>query len=291
MEKSLYRQITRRNLGVYSRKEQEKIVGGVVAIIGVGCVGGMAAYILARMGIGRLVLVDFDVNELSNLNRQAMATYTTLGIPKVYAAKTIIKDVNPTIEVRAINERIDEDNAEKILSEADVVLQCTDSIIARIITVRACKKLRIPCIIMTGQPPYKSIVSTIMPDGPNYEELFGIDFVRGRKFIDTPQLAEKVRNLKYERAEHAARFQASKEWLERYTKGEVGWGITPERAYMTSVYQVHEALALITGRTPKAVAPKAYVSDLNGLGEFGKPDSLVAVMEPPNGRNWDYRWF
>src|SRR3989344_1032185 len=80
----LYWEITQRSLGVYSREEQEKIRKGKVAIVGVGCDGGMDAYILARMGVGNLRLIDFDTNELSNMNRQPMATYSTRGIPKVY---------------------------------------------------------------------------------------------------------------------------------------------------------------------------------------------------------------
>lgn len=288
---SLYWQIAQRSFGVYSREEQARIKNGKVAIVGVGCDGGMDAYILARMGIGKLGLIDFDVNELSNMNRQPMATYSTVGIPKVYAAKSICRDLNPCVEVDAINAKITEDNAEALLNGYDVILQCTDSVVARIITVRAAKKLGIPTVVMTGQPPFRSFASTILPDGPTYENLFGIDFMQGRSFSENPKLEQRVSELKYERAKHASELGGAKGWLERYKKGEIGWGITPERAYLTSVYQSHEALRLLIGKTPQAVAPRAYVSDLNGLVEFGHPESLVAILEPPNGRNWDFRVF
>lgn len=286
----LYWAIAQRTFGVYSRTEQNRIKNATVAIVGVGCDGGMSAYILARMGIGELILIDFDVNELSNLNRQPMATYSTIGIPKVYAGKTIIKDLNPTVNVEAINEPLDEDNAKRHLQEADVVIQCTDSITARIITVRACQQLNTPCVIMTGQPPFRGFASTIMPDGPNYEDLFGLDFVKGKKFKNNPRLEEQVRALKKERARHASK-QAAAGWLTRYLIGTAGWSITPERSYTTAVYQTHEALAVITGRKPKAIAPKAYISDLNGLLEFGRPDCIVAILKPTNEVSWDYRLF
>ena len=91
--KSSYDEITQRNFGVYSKEDQKKLRSARITIVGVGCDGGMDAYILARMGIGHIKLIDFDVNETSNMNRQPMATYTTIGIPKVYAAKAIIKDL------------------------------------------------------------------------------------------------------------------------------------------------------------------------------------------------------
>jgi molybdopterin/thiamine biosynthesis adenylyltransferase len=288
---SIYWQIAQRNLGVYSREEQQKLREGKVAIVGVGCDGGMDAYILARMGIGKLGLIDFDRNELSNLNRQPMATFSTIGQPKVLAAAQIIKDLNPTTEVVPIDQKLTEENAEDLIKGFDVVLQGMDSIVGRIIAHRAALKRLIPSVAMTGQPPFRSIVSTLMPNGPNYEELFGIEFVRNKLFRDHPEMAEQIENLKMERAEHASRQHASAGWLERYKVGQEGWGITPERAYITSIFQCHEAIALLVGRTPKAIAPKAYVSDLNGLSEFGKDDSLVAIMNPPNGKNWDYRAF
>lgn len=289
--KELYWQIAHRSFGVYSLEEQDKIKKGKVAIVGVGCDGGMDAYILARMGIGELRLIDFDINEMSNMNRQPMATFSTIGIPKVYAAKMILKDINPTVKLDAINTKLTEDNALQLLKGYDVLIQGMDSLAGRIIFHRAAKELGTPAITMTGQPPFRNFVSTIMSDGPTYEELFGIDFAIGKKFKEHSELDKAVENLKYERGEHAAKRGNSPGWIEQFKAGKVGWGITPERAYLTSVYQCHEAIALITGRKPKAVAPKAYVSDLNGLGEFGHPESLVAILNPPNGKNWDYRMF
>ncbi len=289
--KELYWEIAQRSLGVYSRKEQEKIRNGKIVIVGIGCDGGMDAYIFARMGIGKLKLIDFDINELSNMNRQPMATYSTRELPKVYAAKSIIQDLNPTVEVEAVNAKLTEENAKNLLRGYDVALQGMDSLVGRIISHRTAKELGIPTITMTGQPPFRGFVSTLMSDGPTYEELFRIDFMIGKSFADNPDLEKRVTQLKYERAEHSAKLSGQTEWLKKYKEGTAGWGITPERAYLMSVYQCHEAIALITGRKPKAIAPKAYISDLNGLDEFGHPESLVAILDPPNEKNWDYRMF
>lgn len=290
-DEELYQQIAHRSFGVYTKEEQEKIRKARIAIVGVGCDGGMDAYILARIGIGELRLVDFDINEISNMNRQPMATFSTIEIPKVYAAKMILKDINPTVKVDAVNAKLTENNAAQLLQGYDVLLQGMDSMAGRIIFHRAAKELGTPTITMTGQLPFRCFVSTIMPDGPTYEELFGINFAVGKKFGEHPGLERAVEDLRYERAEYAAKRGSSPGWLEQFKAGKVGWGITPERAYLTSIHQCHEAISLITGRKPNAVAPKAYVSDLNGLEEFGYPESLAAILNPPNGRNWDYRMF
>src|SRR3989338_1655126 len=118
--KDLYWQIAGRSFGVYSRREQDKIRRAKIVIVGVGCDGGMDAYILARMGVGKLKLVDFDTNEMSNMNRQPAATFSTLGIPKVYAAKMILRDLNPTVDIEATDRKLTEENAEELLLGYDI---------------------------------------------------------------------------------------------------------------------------------------------------------------------------
>ncbi len=106
------------------------------------------------------------------------------------------------------------------------------------------------------------------------------------------QLVKRLEKIKYERAEHAAKRSAAKGWLKEYGAGKAGWPITPERAYITSVFQCNEALRIIIGKAPQAAAPKAIVSDINGLEEFGLGKNILsAILTPPNGKSWDFRWF
>ncbi len=284
-KEKLYWEIVQRNFGVYSREEQKKIRSAKIAIVGIGCNGGIAAYAMARMGIGTLNLIDSDVNETSNLNRQPMATYSTIGMKKVEAAKKIIAELNPTVAVNAIDARVDENNAESLIAGNNAVLQCMDNMPSRIILHRAAKNLGIPTITMTGQPKFRSFVSTMMPDGPLYEELFGLDFVKGRKIGQNKALIKKIQKLKIERVKEALNKGVSKEWYTEFLEKKAGWGITPERAYLTGMLQVHEAIRVVLGKPPLAVAPKAIVADL------ANPPHLVSVQEPPNGKSWDFREF
>ncbi len=291
-----YDKITQRNHGVYSQTEQEMLACANVTVIGVGCDGGQAIIQLARTGVGRkefgsLRGIDFDTNEPTNLNRQPMATISAMGLKKVYAAEQIISDINPHTNFIPLDAAINEHNAYSLVEGSDVILQCTDSMVARIITVRTAQEMGIPCVVMTGQPPFRSIASVIMSDGPNYESLFGIDFVVGKRFCDTLGLEEKVHQLKLDRARHAyewtaqmaekypemrPQFEAMREWykkFERYARVSEGepawWPITTERAYVTANNMVRLAIDHLADRKPKAVAPKAYVYDDNGLEEFG----------------------
>src|SRR3989338_430378 len=288
--KSSYDEITQRNFGVYSKEDQKKLRSARITIVGVGCDGGMDAYILARMGIGHIKLIDFDVNEYSNLNRQPASFYDSIGKKKVEVAKIEFSRFNPFIEIEAVDAKLTEENAENLLKGSDVCIQGMDSMLGRIIFHRATKKLGIPAVTMTGQPPYRNFISTLLPSGPTYEELFGINFVIGKSL--TPEIIKQIETLKYERGKHAASRSTLKDWIKEYKEEKAGWGITPERAYITSVFQVNEVVRIILGKTPQAVAPRAIISDIDGLEEFGlNNDVKVTVLTPPNKKNWDYKLF
>lgn len=103
----------------------QKVKKSVVAIAGLGGLGSTVAIALARIGVGRLILVDFDVVEPSNLNRQQYFIHQ-IGMPKVEALQENISKINPYVRVRLYNERVDRNNAERIFEEADVVVEAFD---------------------------------------------------------------------------------------------------------------------------------------------------------------------
>jgi sulfur carrier protein ThiS adenylyltransferase len=103
----------------------QKVKRSVVAIAGLGGLGSTVAIALARIGVGTLILVDFDVVEPSNLNRQQYFIHQ-IGMPKVEALQENISKINPYVRVRLYNERVDRNNAERIFEEADVVVEAFD---------------------------------------------------------------------------------------------------------------------------------------------------------------------
>src|SRR4030042_2720904 len=103
----------------------QKIKESVLGIAALGGLGSTVAIALARLGLGTLILVDFDVVEPSNLNRQQYFLHQ-IGMPKVKALKENISQINPYVKVLIFNEKLDRNNVEKIFKEADVVVEAFD---------------------------------------------------------------------------------------------------------------------------------------------------------------------
>ena len=103
----------------------QKIKSSVVGIAGLGGLGSTIAIALARIGVGTLILVDFDVVEPSNLNRQQYFIHQ-IGMPKVEALQENISKINPYVKVHPYNEKLDKNNIERIFKEATVVVEAFD---------------------------------------------------------------------------------------------------------------------------------------------------------------------
>ncbi len=103
----------------------QKIKKSAVGIAGLGGLGSVVAIALARVGVGHLILVDFDVVEPSNLNRQQYFTHQ-IGMPKVEALRDNLAGVNPCVSIRIHHEKVDPGNVERLFREADVVVEAFD---------------------------------------------------------------------------------------------------------------------------------------------------------------------
>jgi len=103
----------------------EKLKKAKVCILGLGGLGSNVAVLLARSGIGYLKLVDFDIVEASNLNRQQYRI-SHIGMKKTEAIRTIIKEVNPFVEVEILNKKIDRENILSIVGDVEIVVEAFD---------------------------------------------------------------------------------------------------------------------------------------------------------------------
>lgn len=106
---------------------QEKLLASSVLILGLGGLGSPAAAYLASAGIGRLVLVDDDLVELSNLQRQIIHTTDRIGQSKVESARTAIAQMNPDCQVETVVERVDTARLAALLAQVDLIVDCTDN--------------------------------------------------------------------------------------------------------------------------------------------------------------------
>jgi sulfur carrier protein ThiS adenylyltransferase len=114
----------------------QKIKKSVVGIAGLGGLGSAVAIALARIGVGTLILVDFDVVEPSNLNRQQYL-FHQIGMPKVDALRENISNINPYARILTYNIKLDRDNVERIFKEADVVVEAFDQADAKAMLINA----------------------------------------------------------------------------------------------------------------------------------------------------------
>src|SRR5581483_2405544 len=101
---------------------QAKLLGAKVLLLGAGGLGSPAALYLAAAGVGTLGLVDADVVDASNLQRQILHATSRVGMAKVESAEKAIKDLNPDVKVAKFQERLDSSNVERIFKDFDIVV-------------------------------------------------------------------------------------------------------------------------------------------------------------------------
>jgi len=180
-----------RNFNTFSPEEQKKLGASTVVIIGLGGLGGGVCEMLARVGIGRLVLVDGDVFEASNLNRQILSEERLMGVPKAEAARDRVKAVNSGIKVIHRIEFLDDRTLYETIKGSDVVMDCLDSIDTRFKLQDAAKKAGVPIVSgaiagVTGQ------VTAIFPEDRGYALIYGEKSRKQGKGVET-----KTGNIAY----------------------------------------------------------------------------------------------
>lgn len=129
----------------------EKLKGSTVAVLGIGGVGGIAAEALARSGIGRIILIDKDVVDITNINRQVHALTTTVGEPKAELMKERIKLINPECDAIALRMFYTEETYEELFKyPLDYVIDASDTIVYKVHLMKQCLERGIPIISSMG---------------------------------------------------------------------------------------------------------------------------------------------
>lgn len=151
---------------------QRKLLDAKVLMLGAGGLGSPAAYYLAAAGIGTLGIIDSDIVDRSNLQRQIIHNEERVGMPKVESAKATIHALNPDVDVRAYNERLTADNVLELFEGYDVVVDGGDNFPTRYLVNDACVHLGIPNV--TGSVyRFEGQVTVIKPgEGPCYRCLY-----------------------------------------------------------------------------------------------------------------------
>ncbi len=274
-----YWQMVARNIGVYTPEEQASLRNARVIVFGLGGVGGYEAILCARMGIGHVTGVDPDEFEISNINRQMLASSRQIGRSKARVAEDTVRDIHPFMSLKFIQDRVDEDNAVRLIRDHDIVLEAVDDMPSRVIIHRTARELNIPSVGMSGSPPTRGFVSSFFPDGVPYEKALNLPGM-GEKLTNA-ELRQRIADVKRARAWHSVGLGAPPQWAQDYCDGTAGWIITPVRAHLLSLFSFHEAVQILSGREPLARAPKGILIDMDS-------DIPVRIAPPPSERGWDY---
>ncbi len=176
-----------RNMGTIGIEGQLKLLRSTVAVCGAGGLGGAIIELLARQGVGRLVIVDNGRFVENNLNRQILATESDLRRSKVKVAEERVKKINSAVMVTPLKKFVDATNVMEFIKAANVVMDGLDSLATRLLVAGACQELKIPFVhgaiagfsgqVMTVYPGDKGLTAVYGPDLD--KATFGLETVTG----------------------------------------------------------------------------------------------------------------
>ncbi|RPJ68879.1 MAG: hypothetical protein EHM20_17045, partial [Alphaproteobacteria bacterium] len=161
-----------RNIGLISEIEQEKICKGSVLVAGVGGMGGIAAEVLVRMGIGSLKICDHDIYEEVNFNRQLHSNIETIGLRKVDVLKNEFLKINPNLSIKSFSDGVTSDNVNELLEGVTIVINGMDKMFSSLILERAAREKKIT-IVDAWLTPYASVF-VMTPSSPHWEEFMDL---------------------------------------------------------------------------------------------------------------------
>lgn len=161
-----------RNFNTLSRADQDRLARSHVAILGLGGLGGGVCEMLARTGVGNLTLIDGDVFDPTNLNRQLMSREDLIGKPKAMAAADRVHRINSEVRVFPKTVYGDTDSLPGLIQDADLVVDCLDTIDARFLLQDAARDSGIP-VVSGAIAGVSGQVTVFFPEDKGYELIYG----------------------------------------------------------------------------------------------------------------------
>ena len=153
---------------------QQKLLNASVLIIGAGGLGSPAAMYLAAGGVGHITIYDNDVVDLSNLQRQITHHTGDVGMDKVISTRNTLKQLNPDVQVKAVKQRLQGEQLDEEVKQADVILDCSDNFATRFAINKTCVSYRKP-LVSGAAIRFEGQVSVFTPgitDSPCYNCLY-----------------------------------------------------------------------------------------------------------------------
>ena len=158
---------------LFKKEGLEKLKNANILIVGVGGVGSFAAEFIARAGVGKITIVDGDVVDITNINRQLPALHSTVGKPKIDVVGDRLLDINPELSLTKIKEFLSPERAFEIVDEQyDYVMDCIDSVTPKLNLIIAAKRKRVKIISSMGAGGKMEAAKVKVSDISNTENCF-----------------------------------------------------------------------------------------------------------------------
>nr|WP_156093046.1 HesA/MoeB/ThiF family protein [Planktothrix serta] len=169
----------------FGEAAQNRLKSSTVLVTGVGGLGGTAALYLAVAGVGKLILLRGGDLRLDDMNRQVLMTEDWVGKPRVFKAKMTLENINPDVEIQAIEQYVTPENVDALVQASDLVLDCAHNFIERDLLNTACVGWDKPMVeaamndmeayLTTIVPGKTPCLSCIFPEKPNWDKRgFGV---------------------------------------------------------------------------------------------------------------------
>lgn len=161
-----------RNQRLLTTNDQKQLHLAHIAVIGLGGLGGGVTELLARIGIGNLTLIDGDSFDETNLNRQLLSTVANIGMPKATVARERVLSINPATRVKTHLQFLEPHNGYDLLAEADLAIDCLDTISDRFTLEHICTKRNIP-LISAAIAGKSGQATVIFPEDTGLKNFYG----------------------------------------------------------------------------------------------------------------------
>lgn len=237
----VYHNMISRQKEIFSEEEQEILRTTPIVIIGCGGLGGTIIEQFVRAGFEELTIVDQDVFDETNLNRQVRSNLDTVGKSKVKITKSAMEQINPNINITDYDLTIDEKNISKILKGNKILVDAVDNVYTRVLISREAKQQGM-VFVHSAVEKTMGQLSVFEPNSVSYEELFRL------KSVDKA-LDDDVKN-------YLLSISAKKPQV---------LGVTPS---IFGSLQVNETIKYILNKKDVVLAPKVLMWDLFNMSSF-----------------------
>jgi molybdopterin/thiamine biosynthesis adenylyltransferase len=267
--KPSYEELFARNYGVFSEQEQERLRKSRILIVGCGGIGGTVALILARSGIEKFILVEFDAYDTTNMNRQISCFADTLGRNKAEVIGDDILRINPNAEVEIYPRLLNHTEIGQLIPRVDIVFPAADDYAFSILIFREAKRQGKPALFVVPSGTWAN-VSIILPEGPSIEKVEGIPPLETYE-----ELKQMFQTRKYKYGTYYYTFLAS--WRIDYYRRFLDDDLPPTQlcpvVWLCSSIGAFEVIKLVSRRWKPVAAPRFWfitqnkikVLNINGL--------------------------